>query len=76
MKNDILLIFDEVQPSIGITGKMWAFLEFESEMFHVIFWQKHKFVDFKDKEKLDQVNLSLPKVLESILIFMVILLIC
>jgi L-lysine 6-transaminase len=45
-ENDILLIFDEVQTGIGITGKMWAFQNFSVVPDVISFGKKHKFVEF------------------------------
>lgn len=45
-ENEVLLIFDEVQTGIGITGKMWAFQHFTAKPDIISFGKKHKFVAF------------------------------
>jgi len=56
-ENDILLIFDEVQTGIGITGKMWAFQNFSVIPDVVSFGKKTQVCGIlANKEKLDQVE--------------------
>jgi L-lysine 6-transaminase len=44
--NEILLIFDEVQTGIGITGKMWAFQHFTAKPDIISFGKKLRFAEF------------------------------
>ena len=54
--NEILLIFDEVQTGIGITGKMWAFQHFTAKPDIISFGKKSQICGvLANKEKLDQV---------------------
>lgn len=56
-ENDILLIFDEVQTGIGITGKMWAFQNFSVVPDVISFGKKTQVCGIlANKEKLDQVE--------------------
>ncbi len=55
-ENDILLIFDEVQTGIGITGKMWAYQNFSVVPDVISFGKKTQVCGIlANKEKLDQV---------------------
>ena len=54
--NEILLIFDEVQTGIGITGKMWAFQHFSITPDIISFGKKTQVCGcLANKEKFDQV---------------------
>ena len=56
-ENDILLIFDEVQTGIGITGKMWAFQNFSVVPDVISFGKKTQVCGIlANKEKLNQVE--------------------
>ena len=55
-ENDILLIFDEVQTGIGITGKMWAFEHLSIKPDLLSFGKKTQVCGvLANKEKFDQV---------------------
>ena len=55
-KEEILLIFDEVQTGIGMTGKMWAFQHFDVVPDVVSFGKKTQVCGIlANKEKLDQI---------------------
>lgn len=56
-ENDILLIFDEVQTGIGITGKMWAFQNFSVVPDVISFGKKTQVCGIlASKEKLNEVE--------------------
>lgn len=56
-ENEILLIFDEVQTGIGLTGKMWAFQHFSIVPDVVCFGKKTQVCGIlASKEKLDEVE--------------------
>ena len=56
-ENDILLIFDEVQTGIGITGKMWAFQNFSVIPDVISFGKKTQVCGIlASKEKLNEVE--------------------
>jgi L-lysine 6-transaminase len=56
-ENDILLIFDEVQTGIGITGKMWAFQNFSVVPDVISFGKKAQVCGIlASKEKLNEVE--------------------
>lgn len=55
-KEEILLIFDEVQTGIGMTGKMWAFQHFDVVPDVVSFGKKTQVCGIlANKEKLNQI---------------------
>ena len=54
--NEILLIFDEVQTGIGITGKMWAFQHFTAKPDIISFGKKSQICGvLANKEKFDEI---------------------
>ncbi|MDQ1096156.1 MULTISPECIES: L-lysine 6-transaminase [Chryseobacterium] len=54
--NEILLIFDEVQTGIGITGKMWAFEHFTAKPDIISFGKKTQVCGIlANREKFDEV---------------------
>ena len=54
--NEILLIFDEVQTGIGITGKMWAFQHLPIQPDIIAFGKKTQVCGvLANKEKFDQI---------------------
>ena len=56
-ENDILLIFDEVQTGIGITGEMWAFQNFSVVPDVISFGKKTQVCGIlANKEKLNEVE--------------------
>ncbi|SUP53232.1 Probable L-lysine-epsilon aminotransferase [Weeksella virosa] len=55
-ENEILLIFDEVQTGIGMTGKMWAYQHYEIIPDIISFGKKAQVCGIlANKEKLDQI---------------------
>ncbi len=54
--NDVLLIFDEVQTGIGITGKMWAYQHLPIQPDIIAFGKKTQVCGvLANKEKFDQI---------------------
>ena len=55
-ENEVLLIFDEVQTGIGITGKMWAFQHFTAKPDIISFGKKAQVCGvLANKEKFDEI---------------------
>ncbi|QBO59710.1 putative L-lysine-epsilon aminotransferase [Chryseobacterium salivictor] len=55
-QNEILLIFDEVQTGVGITGKMWAFEHFSAKPDIISFGKKAQVCGvLANKEKFDEI---------------------
>jgi len=55
-ENDILLIFDEVQSGLGVSGKMWAYQHFNVEPDIVAFGKKTQVCGIMASKKLDRVE--------------------
>jgi len=55
-ENDILLIFDEVQTGIGLTGKMWCFEHFDVTPDLLAFGKKTQVCGFLAGKRLDEVE--------------------
>ncbi len=55
-ENDILLIFDEVQSGMGISGKMWAYQNFEVEPDIVAFGKKAQVCGIMASRRIDLVE--------------------
>ena len=55
-QNEVLLIFDEVQTGIGLTGKMWAFEHFSAKPDIISFGNKAQVCGvLANKEKFDEI---------------------
>jgi L-lysine 6-transaminase len=55
-ENDMLLIFDEVQSGVGITGKMWAFQHFGIEPDLFCFGKKTQVCGFASNDRIFDVH--------------------
>jgi len=55
-ENDILLIFDEVQSGLGVTGKMWAYQHFGIEPDIVAFGKKTQVCGIMAGKKIDLIE--------------------
>lgn len=55
-ENDMILIFDEVQAGVGITGKMWAFQHFGMEPDMFCFGKKTQVCGFASNERIFDID--------------------
>ena len=55
-ENDMLLIFDEVQSGVGITGKMWSFQHFGIEPDLFCFGKKTQVCGFAANERIFEIH--------------------
>ncbi|HEX9460509.1 MAG TPA: aminotransferase class III-fold pyridoxal phosphate-dependent enzyme, partial [Thermoanaerobaculia bacterium] len=55
-ENDMLLIFDEVQSGVGLTGKMWAYQHFEVEPDMICFGKKTQVCGFAAGHRLFDID--------------------
>jgi len=54
-ENDAMLIFDEVQTGIGLTGRMWAYQHFGAEPDMIAFGKKTQVCGFLCGKRIDEV---------------------
>ncbi|MFQ5484888.1 MAG: L-lysine 6-transaminase [bacterium] len=54
-ENDILLIFDEVQTGVGLTGKMWCFQHFGMQPDMITFGKKTQVCGFLCSDRIHEV---------------------
>jgi L-lysine 6-transaminase len=55
-ENDILLIFDEVQSGVGLTGKMWSFQHFGVEPDMFCFGKKTQVCGFASNDRIFDID--------------------
>ncbi len=55
-ESDILLIFDEVQTGIGLTGKMWCYEHFSVNPDLLVFGKKTQVCGFLCSKRIDEVD--------------------
>jgi L-lysine 6-transaminase len=55
-ENDVVLIFDEVQAGVGITGKMWAFQHYGVEPDLFAFGKKTQVCGFASNERIFDID--------------------
>ncbi len=56
LENDILLVLDEIQSGLGITGKMWAYQNFDIEPDIVAFGKKSQVCGIFASRRIDDVD--------------------
>jgi L-lysine 6-transaminase len=61
-ENDMLLIFDEVQSGVGLTGKMWSFQHFGVEPDMFCFGKKTQVAGFASNDRIFEVEDNVFKV--------------
>jgi L-lysine 6-transaminase len=55
-ENDIMLIFDEVQSGVGLTGKMWGFQHYDVEPDMFTFGKKVQVCGFVSNGRIDEIE--------------------
>ena len=55
-ENEILLIFDEIQTGIGLTGKMWCYEHFDISPDILVFGKKTQVCGFLCSKRIDEVE--------------------
>jgi L-lysine 6-transaminase len=55
-ENDIMLIFDEVQTGVGLTGKFWAYEHFDVKPDILVFGKKTQVSGIVSSHRVDEVN--------------------
>ena len=55
-ENDIMLIFDEVQTGVGLTGRFWAYKHFGIEPDILVFGKKTQVSGILSSRRVDEVN--------------------
>ncbi|MBD3191900.1 MAG: L-lysine 6-transaminase [Candidatus Heimdallarchaeota archaeon] len=55
-ENDIMLIFDEVQTGVGLTGKMWAYEHFDMAPDIIAFGKKMQVCGIMSSTRVDEVE--------------------
>ena len=55
-ENDIMLIFDEVQTGVGLTGRFWAYEHFGIEPDILVFGKKTQVSGILSSRRVDEVN--------------------
>lgn len=61
-KHDIMMVMDEVQCGMGITGKMWAYEHFDFKPDMICFGKKTQVCGFAANERIDEVKDNVFKV--------------
>lgn len=61
-ENDILLIFDEIQSGMGLTGKMWTFQHYDIEPDLFCFGKKSQVCGFASNERIFDIDDNVFKV--------------
>jgi L-lysine 6-transaminase len=55
-ENDIMLIFDEIQTGVGITGRFWAYEHFDVKPDILVFGKKTQVSGILSSRRVDEVN--------------------